>query len=357
VESDSLDVGVPSHRVDVEVEADLIEEVARLYGHDRISAEIPFHRLEAEREPDLAARNAVRDAATGLGFYEVLTTSFMAPAACEALGHGWGAGEPVALTNPVNREMPLLRNSLIPGILDVVERNWRVGERDLRIFEVGKVFWKEAGRHCERWNLAGAMAGSARRPAWDEDRRGIDFYDGKGVLWALGEALSVDTLRVGCYDGPTLEAGAGARLSIGDREVGAFGMVAESARAQWGIPQPVFVFELSLDELCSACRLVGSFEALPRYPKVRRDVALVLDEGVQAGDVLDEIQASGERLLAGIDVFDLYRGPQLPAGKKSVAFTLTYRARDRTLTDAEVDEVHDRIVQRLVARFGATLRE
>lgn len=348
----ALDVGIPSHRRDVEVEADLIEEVARMHGYDRIEAVVPFHSLSVsgDREPD--KRNAVREAMVGLGFCEVLTTSFTTRMAARRFG-----GAAVELTNPTNRETPLLRASLLSGLLDVVARNRNVGERDLRIFEIGKAFLRTPEGHGERWLLAGAMTGEAFRRSWSEEPRQVDYYDGKGILWALVEALEVDSPEVACYDGPLLSEGAGARLSIGGRDIGFFGMLSRAVVEEWDLEGQVFAFELELDAILELRAAVGRFEPLPRYPSVRRDVALVVGEGTESGEILAAIRGLGEGLLTDVEVFDVYRGTQLAPGSKSLAFSLIYMSRARTLTDSEVDEAHARIVKHVVESFRATVRQ
>ncbi len=349
-------VSVPSHRLDIEVEADLIEEVARVHGYDRIAPEVPYHTIEASADQDLTARGAIRDVVVGLGFVEVVTTAFVSPQALSRLAPEAGTAGAIELTNPVNKGLPFLRPSMVPGILDVVRRNVNVGERDLRIFEIGKVFSKREGGFDERWALAGALTGRADRQFWDSEARGVDFYDGKGVLWALAEALEVDSPEAACYDGPMLDGRSGARLRVSGRDAGVFGMLSRDLLEAWELASPVFVFELDLDLLSSLCKTIGDYAPLPRFPRVRRDIALVVDESVPAGEVLKEIAGAGEELLADVEVFDVFRGEQLGAGRKSIGFALTYMSTERTLTDAEVDDAHRRVVDRLVARFDASLR-
>jgi phenylalanyl-tRNA synthetase beta chain len=355
-DGDELSVRVPTHRKDIEVEADLIEEIARAHGYDKVALEVPFHGVSTRYETRDPREKQVRDAMVALGFHEVLTSSFVSPGALERVGAD--LSQALSLTNPINTELPLLRPTAVPGLLDVVLTNVSVGERDLRIFEIAKVFVRSGGRPTERWTLAGAMTGRPSRPSWDGEPRPTDFFDGKGVLWALAEALGVDSPDLRCYDGrPLLDPTAGARLLAGGRDAGLLGMVSRRALEAWGVEDPVFVFELELDELTRTSTLMGTYARLPRYPRVRRDIALIVDEGMPAADVLNAIGGHAEALVQSVDVFDVYRGAQLPPGKKSLGLSLTYMSHERTLTDAEVDEAHGRIVRLLVARLGATLRQ
>ncbi|MFH1689447.1 MAG: phenylalanine--tRNA ligase subunit beta [Candidatus Eisenbacteria bacterium] len=351
-----LVVGVPSHRPDVTTEADLIEEVLRARGYDEVLPEVPFHSIDAPEDTGERSRNRVRDAMVGLGFFEILTTSFMSHGAVRALGGSDVRGAAIELSNPVNKEMPLLRTSMMPALLDVVRRNRNVGEKDLRLFEMGKVFWKDEGGLSESWVLAGALTGHAGRLSWGETPRPVDFFDGKGVLWALAEALDIDTPEIACYDGQLLDAGASAGFSVRGEEPGVFGMLSKGVLTAWELADPVFVFEIDLERLCGFIPSAVSFEELARYPKARRDVALVVDERSAAGDVLAAVETLKEPLLVDTQVFDIYAGKQLAAGKKSLGFGLTYMSRERTLTDEEVDEAHSRIVDHLMRKFGAVLR-
>jgi phenylalanyl-tRNA synthetase beta chain len=153
-----------------------------------------------------------------------------------------------------------------------------------------------------------------------------------------------------------LEKGACSGLTVGGAELGPFGMLSKKVLSAWELTDPVFVFEIDLDGLCGLLRGAGTYEELPRYPKSRRDVALVVDEGTAAGDVLEAVSGMKEPLLVDVRVFDVFRGEQLPAGKKSLAFGITYMSRERTLKDEEVDGAHTRIVEHLKGLFDATIR-
>ena len=347
-----VEVEVPSHRHDIEVEADLIEEVARMHGFEGIAAFVPFQSLAGSEDRGPSQREAAREGLVGLGFSEVLTTSFMTRAAGALFG-----GEAVEVTNPTNKEAPLLRTSILPGLLGVATRNRNLGERDLRIFEIGKVFTKTEGGQAERWLLAGAVTGEASRASWDREPREIDYYDGKGLLWGFMEACGIDRPQTGCYDLPILSSGAAARVSVDGRALGHFGMLASGVAEAWDLESPVFVFELELDAVAQLRERAAAFSPLPRYPKVRRDVALVVAEDTKAGEILDSMRDLGEELLVDVDVFDVYCGSQVPPGSKSVAFSLTYMSHARTLTDREVDGAHARVVEHLCESFRATVRK
>jgi phenylalanyl-tRNA synthetase beta chain len=352
-----LSVRVPSHRADIETEADLVEEVARLRGFDRVEPYVPYGDGGAGGGELRAARTAALEAVLGFGFQEVVTTAFMSERSRALVeSESFAAGDPVRLTDPMNKELPWLRTSLVPSLLGVVRRNLNVGNHDLRLAEVGKVYRKTADGCEERWRLGAALTGSAVRPGWSVEARPVDLYDALGVLESLTEALGVDTPTTDCYDGTLLDRRAGARIRIRGSDVGVAGALSPEIRDGLDLSQTVVVLEIDLDPWLDAPPVVGAYRRLPRFPKVRRDVALILDEATPAGDVVREIEQIDEELLVDVRIFDAYQGDQLPDGRKSLGFSLTYMSNDRTLTDAEVDKAHGRIVSRLLERFSAELR-
>ncbi len=352
------EIAIPSFRRDVSEVADLIEDVARMLGYGLIVAEVPYHSLTPS--PDIAAtmRDAACEAMVGLGMTEIVTTSFVGErdeSRTRAAGAG-AAVAPVVLTNPVNKEMPLMRTSLMPGILDVVRHNVNVGEKAVRVFELGKIFWNEGGECRERWSLGAAVWGLAEPPVWGRDPREVDFYDLAGTIEGLGEALKVDSLKADCYDVKMMDESASARILRAGEPVGVAGKLSSETAGAWQLPEGVYALELDADALNKGARLIGKYEELPRFPASRRDIALILDEGVPAGDVVGEIEAQGEELLQGVGVFDVYSGGQLAPGTRSLGIALTYMSRERTLTDTEVDAAHAKIVSHVLTRFSASLR-
>ena len=184
----------------------------------------------------------------------------------------------------------------------------------------------------------------------------MDFYDLAGIIEGLGEALKVDSLKSACYDINMMDESASARVLRAGEPVGVAGKLSSETVGAWQLPQGVYALELDADALLAGARPTGRYEELPRFPASRRDIALVLDESVPAGDVIGEIEAQGEELLQGVSVFDVYSGGQLAPGTRSLGIALTYMSRERTLTDTEVDAAHAKIVGHLLGRFSASLR-
>lgn len=309
-DADEIEVEVPTFRVDVEREADLIEEVCRVYGVEKIPAAMePSVPATSEFDAVWDRLMELRRALTALGYHEALNYTMVA------------RGE-VAVQNPLQSHLTALRASLIPGLLQNVRTNVARQQNDVRLFEVGRVF--RAGG-TESWML-GIAATGRRHPGDWERTESLDYLDVKGVLEELGLEGEVRVV-------------AGAELR------------------QWDLRQPVVVTEVALDEWLQRERPQKQYRELPRFPAVVRDVAWVVDESVTHAVLLAAMQRHRTNLLERIELFDIFRGGTLPAGKKSVAYSLTYRAADRTLTDREVNEAHERLVRAVQRELGCEIRE
>jgi phenylalanyl-tRNA synthetase beta chain len=378
---DRLTVDVPSFRPDLERDVDLMEEIARLHGYDAVPYSLPRVRPGRDLRGRAAAlADAARTALVGCGFDEALTYAFVAPGAVERLGlpPGDPRRAPVALVNPISADMSVMRTTLLPGLLGAVEQNRRQGAVRLRLFEIGKVFLPRPGQKLpdEPTELAAVLVGPREPAGWLSDDEPTDFYDASGVVERLGAALRAPGLAVVPTGGPrppapaflhpTLSAwveaagpGAeGARNGAGGEIVGRLGALHPELAARLDLDGvPVFVLELSLDALAPHGGVRPVYRPVPRFPAVARDVALVLDVSRTAREVLDVARAERQPLLRDVAVFDVYEGPPIPPGRRSLGLTATYQAEDRTLTDEEVNRVHTRLTRRLVEALGAEIRQ
>lgn len=347
---------VPTYRVDLEREIDLIEEVARVYGYDRIEARTVSHLdLDQPMESKTASDHA-REILVGGGFVEALTGSMH-----DEYRARLGGDEPVRLLNPLGVEMAYLRTSLIPELLDVIRRNQNHGNPDLRMFEIGHVFRVDPeaeGRLVENFaeeeRVAILCTGEAIPRQWSVPARKADLFDVKGAVEHLVEQLSLDKARFISYstsDGLTEST---LSIEIHGVQAGYLGRIKEEVASKFGIEGDVYVAELRLSAL--ATRTAKRFEPLPRFPKVRRDISFFVDRAVEVGKLEQSIRAAGGELLIAVDLFDVYEGEKLPAGKKSLAFSLEVMSRQKTLTDSEIETVVRRVVRALEQEFGVTLR-
>jgi phenylalanyl-tRNA synthetase beta chain len=304
----------------------------------------------------------VRDLLAVAGLQEVITYRLTTPEREAALTAG---GAPAAerpyvrLANPVSADRVVMRRSLLPGLLEVMAQNARLRER-LWFFEVGPVYLPNgaADLPAEPRRLAMGIAGRIAPASWrDVDPCRADFFDLKGAVEALLEGLHLTAVACEPATHPTFAPGRTARVLVESREVGVLGEIHPQVRTAFDLPGgPVCLAELDLDALLGCVPLTYRVVPVPRFPPALQDIALVVDEGVSAADLTAVVRSAGGPLLYDVRLFDVYRGPQLPPGQKSLAYSLVFQATDRTLTDAEVDAEKRRIVGAVAKRLGARLR-
>jgi phenylalanyl-tRNA synthetase beta chain len=380
--ADGLQVVVPDHRLDCQYPADLIEEVARTYGYDRIPVTEMSDQLPPQRaNRDLELEEEIRDVLVGCGLQEVVTYSLTNLAREAALDPAKGvedlpAGAYVMLDNPITRDRSVMRRSLLSTVLETAAANLRFRDR-VEIFEVGKVFLQDPDEELpeEPRRLAIVMTGSRGERHWLKDEsadhspggpgRGLDFFDLKGVVDTLLARLHIPEAIYEPVEHPSFQEGRTARLWLRDSakgssansEVGIMGEIRASVREAFELGGGrVAAAELDLEALLAHVPAVWSVEPLPQYPAVLQDLAVIVDEGVPAGTVEDRIAEAGGFLLKEVKLFDVYRGEPVPDGKKSLAYALTFQAPDKTLRDAVVAKQVQRIVRQLGRELGAELR-
>jgi phenylalanyl-tRNA synthetase beta chain len=350
-EDDEVTAEIPPYRVDLEREVDLIEEVGRVTGYDRVPSTLPGIRQAGGLNAAHRHRRRVRAVLAGAGLLETFSFSF-APASDAKLA---GAGDPVGIANPISEEDATLRTSLLPGLLRAARRNVSHRRTSVRLFEVGTVFAAAGDRPMEEERVAVVLTGPASEE-WPSDRREQDFLDAKGLLEHLTAGLRVDVWSLGEPPGGPWHPGRSAEVVIGGEPGGAVGELHPRVAASFDLPRRVAALELPIAGLGAAAGGEATYREVSRFPPVRRDVAFELDGDAPAGAVRDAVVAAGGELLDRVVLFDVFEGPPLPEGKKSLAFALDLRAPDRTLTDAEADAVVAAMAARLRADFGAELR-
>jgi phenylalanyl-tRNA synthetase beta chain len=353
-----LDVEVPTFRRDLGIEDDLVEEVIRVWGYDKIPSTVPGGLLQPVRRPaTLGQAELVRRALVAAGLSEVITLSFADPAHERALGRDPRRPEVLALVNPISQEASLLRPDLVGGLLQVVATNLRHRQPDVRIFEVGRQFTRIDGQPAETRSLGIALTGARRDPAWYARPEPVDLFDAKGLVEHALAALGV--AEIGVDPGgarPCFEEGRWGRLRAGDQVVAEFGEIAAPVREAFGVPAPVFVGTVALDRV-AACPAAGpGVVPLPRYPAIQRDLAFAVPASVPAARVEEVLRQEAGPHLRSLVMFDLYTAEGMVSGDRSIAWRLTFRADDRTLTDAEVSEIHRRLVEAVKKRLDIQIR-
>jgi phenylalanyl-tRNA synthetase beta chain len=340
----------PSFRFDINGEADLVEEIGRLYGYSRLPSTRPHLQLEMAPAPEgRVATDRLSDLLVDRGYHEAITYSFVDPQLQALLDPD---RPPLMLSNPLAEDMSAMRTSLWPGLVQAVLNNQRRQQPRLRLFEAGLVFVQGPDGLNQRAMLSGIATGIAYPEQWGEPPRPVDFYDVKGDVEAILATRSAGEFVPGTH--PALHPGQTAMVLHRERLVGWIGAIHPSIEAKLGFLGTTYVFELSLHEI--ELFRIPKFEELSRFPAIRRDLAIVLNEDIPAQAVRDRIVEAGGDILQEVKLFDLYRGKGVEDGKKSLALGLILRHISRTLTDQEVEVVLKRIIESLQERLGASLR-
>ena len=346
------DVGAPTFRVDVLREVDLIEEVARHYGYDKLPSTFPpLAAPVAPSEPAIERDRLVRRVLLAAGYSEALTFSFIETAAAAPFAD---AETIVPIENPLSAQFSVLRPSLLPGLIASVAHNRHRERTDVRLFELGATMT----RGGESRRVAAAMTGSAHAH-WSAGHRTVDFFDAKGIIEAIAGALQVAVTFDGTTVPPYLVRGRAATITVAGRIAGSVGMLAPAVVASAGLSttEDVYVADLDLDALAATRSSTPlTVTSLPRFPSSARDISIVIDETLPAQTVRGTIRAAAPDTLVSVREFDRYQGKGVPDGRVSLSLRLTFRSSDRTLTDAEVETAMKEILSALKTAHEAIQR-
>jgi phenylalanyl-tRNA synthetase beta chain len=347
------DVTVPTRRIDVTREVDLIEEIARHYGFGKLPSTFPaLAEAPPPIDPRIGRARHLRTVMTAAGFSEAMTFGFVSTAAAAPFAPDGGL---VPIANPLSETFAVLRPSALPSLVDAVAHNRRREQRDVRLFEIGARFLRDAG---ERRSLACAWTGAGTGEHWSGGARDVDFFDMKGVVERVGDALRLD-ISTQAHGERWLVPGRAARVFANGAPVGSMGQLAPAIAEAHGLPtgDAVYVAEIDLDAAESVMpKQETRVEPLPRYPSVSRDISILVDDMLGAESVRATIRSAAPPILVHIREFDRYRGKGVPDGKVSLSIRLTFRASDRTLTDAEVQSAMDAVLGALKDRHAAVQR-
>ena len=346
---------VPSFRVDLKREIDLIEEVARLYGVDKIPSTPPrgalgAHAYDAMHDQLAEARRIL----TGLGLFEAQGQTLISSAAGQLVS----SQNVVALSNPLSSDMDVLRPSLLPGLLDALRHNLSHKNYDVALFELGRVF-SGNGEVREQKRIAISLTGKRNHLFWSGEEREakFDVYDLKGVVEEFFEQFGLRGVTYARRPESTALYAESATIHLGKFQIGEFGLVLPTLAKRYDLRDVVLLAEVDLEAILARRNPQKSFRQLPAFPSIRRDIAMLVPESTTHEAVLQTVKQAKAANLESVDLFDVFRGKNVPAGQKSVAYAFTYRSTERTLTDAEVNSAHEKLVAQLRQGLGAVVRE
>lgn len=342
---------IPYFRTDIEQEADLIEEVGRLYVFENIESKPLRGSTRVGRKSDLRmVEDEIKSILTGMGLYEITTYSFISPKTYDSI---YAAEDSplrnyVRILNPLGEDFSSMRTTLMPNMLEVIQRNSNRGVEGAKLYEAGSIFIPRdqpvAEEPFEKLRLCIGMYGS------------YDFYDLKGIIDAMLSRFGIKAALKKVSDNPTFHPGRTAALCVDDDIIGIYGEVSPKVTDNYGLDHRVYLAEIDVEKILQYKNTEWKYEPLPKYPSMVRDIAVIVKDDVLAGDMEEEIRKVNPYLIESVELFDVYKGEHIKEGYKSTAFSVTYRNKERTMKEKEVEKIHEKILQVLSNKFNAVLR-
>ncbi|MEE9419431.1 MAG: phenylalanine--tRNA ligase subunit beta [Desulfatiglandaceae bacterium] len=364
VDNNALRVKPPSFRVDITRQVDLIEEVARLIGFDKIPVTYPSIRPSEEGEaPELTLRDQTRSIMVGLGFTEIITYSFITPDSADMLNADKESPlrSFVELLNPLTVDQSVMRTSLIPGLLSTVKTNILHNDEDLKLFEWGRVFIRKEGAQqpVEKTSLTAVMTGLYSQRAWYTGESSVDFYDIKGAIEALLKGLGLEGITFRKGTGlPWYDTDFSSAISLAGAVIGQVGRVSSGVLEAYELEgENVYLFELDIGLLLQNLKGARKFLPFPKFPAVYRDISIVVRRELESAKINEIIRREGGNLVESVHIFDLYEGKNIDPSEKAIAFRICYRSEQETLDGLEVNRLHDSIIESIRKETGGRLRE
>ena len=352
IDGDTLKITIPTFRIDIAIKEDIAEEVARIYGYNNIEGTI--FKVQTEREPKYRKEildDKVVEIMTGSGLNQSISYSFISRKAFDKIGLAEDSDlrKVVTIKNPLGEDYSVMRTTTIASMMESLARNYTRNNSEAYLFEIGKVYIPaedETELPVEKNILTIGMYGD------------VDYLNLKGVVENLIEGLGVKGVKFQREsENVSFHPGKTAKLIVGRKtDAGVFGEVHPDLNENFGIDVPCYIAEIDLDAVYDNAELERKYKMLPKFPAVTRDIALLVDDSILVQDIEDSIRRAGGNLVEKVELFDIYKGEQIPEGKKSIAYAIVYRNENKTLTDKEVNKVHDKILRALEHKLGAEVR-
>jgi len=356
-----LTLELPSFRVDLAIEEDIIEEIARIYGYDNIPADFPgskFSEIELNRKYIFS--NRTRNLFAGAGFYETITCSLVHTDVNKQWPSYFAKNglSPLCVKNPISEAQHALQTSLIPNLINVIELNEKQKIENIRLFEIGNVFIpKHDNVYNENLMLSVAVSGKQNRLFWDEKtQKSWDFFDFKGVIEDYFANIGIDNIRFEKSEVSYLHPGKASSILLDNEPIGIFGQLHPLLAKEKGIDKNTFIAEVNAESLINNLKIQGHYSVITKFPFVERDLAIVIKSDTSFQFIKDSLSSILPELLEEYFLVSIYEGKPIPEGKKSLSLRMRYRSKEKTLTDFEVDEIHNSFAKNLVTKLGCELR-
>ncbi len=351
VNRETMEVTIPTLRLDIESEADLAEEIVRIYGYNNIASTLMSGAITTGgKNAEQKMEDKIKSVLVAEGMYEIMTYSFTSPTIFDKLRIPADSEKRnvVVITNPLGEENSIMRTTTLASMLEILARNYNQKNENAKLFEIAKIYEPIAGEQLPKETNIVTIG------TYGEG----DFYALKGSIEEMFDILGITDYKFRpVTDNPTYHGGRCASVSIGGKVAGYLGQAHPMVVKNYGMDCACYLAEISFDAIFENASAVKTYKKLPKYPAVSRDIAMLVDDEVLAGDIYDIIEKAGGKLLTDITLFDIYKGAQIPEGKKSMAYSVTLRADDRTLTEEEITKVMGKILRSLEANAGAKLRD
>lgn len=362
IEPGVLRVAIPSFRVDIEREIDLVEEVARLHGFENIPMTMPVAQVFSDRIPrKQQLERELKNLLVGEGFSEVINFSFASHSDLRKLNlpESDRRAAAVALLNPLVDEHAVMRTSLLPALLQTTARNFSLRNFNLRLFEMRRVYWKKSGQELpeEPLHVAGIISGLRHSEGWSQAKEPVDFFDAKGVIEAIADLFKLPELTFvqGGVE-PFYHPGKAAAVLCDKELIGTIGEIHPDVQEAFELGKTVYYFELDFTKLADLGAETGTIVTPSRFPDTYRDIAMLVGDETPAAAIVECIKGTRIDKLSSVEIFDLYTGDRIPAGRKSVAVRVRYASFERTLTDEEVNRCHQKVINALTSQLGISQR-
>ena len=362
-ESDKVIVNVPTWRNDVQYQPDICEEIARIYGYNKIPTTTPDGNiLRGGQEYAQSIVDVIKTILTGAGLDEIISLSFTHPQVLDKLNiaDDHVLHRAIRVLNPITDDFPILRTTLLGGVLETIVRNLSRKNDDIKIYELGAVYLpEELPLHSlpkEPLMLCGALVGKRSELSWSQGKDNVDFYDAKGIVEVLLAGLGISDYHVTTGEHMSLHPGKTAVFTRNSKILATVGELHPKVADEFDIHRKVYIFEVDIEAVVDCVNLLAKYEPLPKFPAIQRDVAVVLPLTISADQVREAIITSGGPLLSDVRLFDVYVGEQVADGSKSLAFSLIYRDKMRTLTDEEIDVYYKKTIDHIEKSLAARIR-